>query len=99
MDAPYTAYTTWEDKCYRTPMDLNNVKILIGSVTETISRKIILGDEAYSKALSNPAPSPKTLGLSLVFLGSFSSFFKTLVTISSSIYSNNSSSSLSQCEP
>jgi hypothetical protein len=51
MDAPYTAYTTWEDKCYRTPMDLNNVKILIGSVTETISRKIILGDEAYSKAL------------------------------------------------
>tara|TARA_R110002020_G_scaffold257408_6_gene471075 strand:+ start:3224 stop:3937 length:714 start_codon:yes stop_codon:yes gene_type:complete len=41
----------WKNNCTRTPMDLNNVKLLIGSVTETISRTFVLGNEAYSKAL------------------------------------------------
>jgi len=41
----------WEDRCDRTPMDLNNVKILIGSVKETITRKIVFGNTVYTKAL------------------------------------------------
>ena len=41
----------WQDKCNRAPMDITSVKTLIASVTQTISRTIILGDEAYSKSL------------------------------------------------
>ena len=46
-----TRLSLWQDKCNRTPMDITSVKTLIASVTQTISKTIMLGDEAYSKSL------------------------------------------------